>query len=225
MVVELQTSCFCPPYSGKFENRRIADVRSTPAAGSFSSAAPAAEANFNSDQLTGQAMHGGSHGSPTPLLSDGFKSMWESDWDVAMSQSYFPFASANDIRHQFNEARTGSILPYSTLRIGLPYTFGISVFRLNFESVDDVLPAETEGRAFVSRMLLQPDDLFRVIGSGGNHLSIITERTGCSLLTSDLHGSNEKILIISGGFRQVTEAFDLVLDVMTFTAFANHECL
>ena len=82
-------------------------------------------------------------------------------------------------------------------------------------SVDDLLPLDVEGRAFVTRMVLPQDDLYRALGPGGSNVTQISERSGCGLLVSELHGSrDEKILIFSGGFRQVTDAFDQVLDVL-----------
>ena len=66
-------------------------------------------------------------------------------------------------------------------------------------------------------MILQRDDLFRALGPGGSNITEISERSGCGILTSDLHGSrDDKILIFSGGFHQVNGAFDQVLDVQCF---------
>ena len=134
-----------------------------------------------------------------------------------MSQSLFPFVKTRDIHHHHPENRTATIIPYSSLRIGMlckSDSWSSLVLAL---SLDDVLPLEADGRAFVTRMILQREDLYRALGPGACNIAEMSERTGCGLLTSDLHGSrDDNILIFSGGFHQVTDAFDQVLDVPFF---------
>ena len=53
-----------------------------------------------------------------------------------MSQSLFPFTTTGDIRYYNSENRTTAIIPYSSLRIGMPCM-------LDVRSMSILLPLQT----------------------------------------------------------------------------------
>lgn len=79
---------------------------------------------------------------------------------------------------------------------------------------DDVLPQDSEGRPFVTRLVVRSEDFPKITGIGGENIRVIRELTGAHIVVGEFPlSSEEKIVVIGGHLRQVSEAFNATIQV------------
>lgn len=119
-------------------------------------------------------------------------------------------SSLDSMTGRFDRAREPENSLTKSLSIGICPSIHVSSQMIP----DDVLPQDSEGRPFVTRLVVRSEDFPKITGIGGENIRVIRELTGAHIVVGEFPlSSEEKIVVIGGHLRQVSEAFNATIQV------------